>query len=202
MRGALLILAALAALPARAQEAEPTACTRGEGPPRAYLDCLSGVQNRSEARLTAAIDRTRAAIAARQDLQPAQRARWTNLFTESQERFVHWRNFECQSIAPYEGAAGEKTIGGRLGGIGVIEQRLTCLATLNDIRAANLETRYGLPAFVPPPAPVTATPPEPAPPTPAAAVPSIMAPPAPEPPADAAPPAGPVRIIGIPPTQP
>lgn len=211
MRGALSLgFALVVCLPALAQDSEPASCVRGEGPPRAYLDCLNRRQDVSEARLQAALSGARAAIAAREDLQPPQRARWTSLFSESQERFTHWRNFECQSIAPYEGGAGQKTVGGRLGGIGVIEQRLVCLATLNDTRAGDLEARYALPAFVPPPAaPAAASPatPEPAatmggaPASPPAGVPSIMEPPAAET-AAPAPPAGPVRIIGIPPTQP
>ncbi|WAC28999.1 lysozyme inhibitor LprI family protein [Ancylobacter sp. SL191] len=215
MRGALLLgFALVISLPALAQDSEPAACARGEGSPRAHLDCLNRRQDVSEARLQAALSGARAAIAAREDLQPPQRARWTSLFNESQERFTHWRNFECQSIAPYEGGAGQKTVGGRLGGIGVIEQRLVCLATLNDARAGDLEARYALPAFLPPPpGPAAAAPTEPTPVAPASgttpsgamppsSVPSIMAPPVPESPAEAPPPSGPVRIIGIPPTQP
>lgn len=55
---------------------------------------------------------------------------------------MNWRNFECQSIAPYEGGGGERAVGGRLGGIGVLEQRLVCLTRLNEARASDLFLRY------------------------------------------------------------
>ncbi|MBB3772326.1 uncharacterized protein YecT (DUF1311 family) [Angulomicrobium tetraedrale] len=163
-------------------------CVKGKDA-RIYLDCLNQVQKAGEQRLDQAVAAALAGIEARQELQPPQRRRWIALFNESQSRFVNWRNFECQSIAPYEGGAGEKTVGGRLGGTAVIEQRITCLTSLNDTRAADIERRYPLPADVPrleppanSPAPTTppaaaATPPAPVRPTPAAARAASPAPP-------------------------
>lgn len=194
-----LVAALVAALPsARAQDAP--ACVKQGTEPRAYLDCLSRQQKLSEQRLAHAIAAAQAKIEGRQELQPPQRKRWTTLFTESQSRFTGWRDFECQSIAPYEGGAGAKTVGGRLGGATVIEQRLNCVTRLNDERSADLERRYELPAFVP------SAEPEPTPggtaagtaPAGQAAAPSPAAPsspPAAAPAPEMEPPSGPVRII-------
>ncbi|MDQ0510400.1 lysozyme inhibitor LprI family protein [Ancylobacter amanitiformis] len=162
-------------------------CVKGKDA-RSYLDCLNQVQKAGEQRLDQAVAAALAGIEARQELQAPQRRRWIALFNESQSRFVNWRNFECQSIAPYEGGAGEKTVGGRLGGAAVIEQRITCLTSLNDARAADIERRYQIPAHLPPPeppansptaiaAPPASNPPAPAPPTPAAARAASPAPP-------------------------
>jgi len=169
----------LAAVPARG-EAAP-GCVRGTSEPRVYLDCLNRAQRASERHVEHVVAAARAAIEARDELPPAQRKRWIALLDEAQGRFVNWRNFECQSIAPYEGGGGQKTIGGRLGGIGVLEGRMTCLTTLNEARATDLERRYTLPAYV------TAPEPEPEP-APAAA----------ESPSAAPAPSGPVRIIDLP----
>lgn len=134
---------------------DPAACRREHVEPRAYLDCLAALQAAGESALERSVTGVLAAIEARADLQPAQRRRWSSLFEESQGRFVHWRNFECQSIAPFEGEGPKQSIGGRLGGSGVMEQRLICLIGLNGQRARDLETRYAPPGGWPaaPPAP-------------------------------------------------
>ncbi|TSJ60537.1 DUF1311 domain-containing protein [Starkeya sp. 3C] len=123
----------------------PTGCTRGGSDARAYLDCLNARQKASEETLARAEAGVEQAIAARQDLPPPQRNRWRALFEESQSRFVLWRNFECQSIAPFEGSEAERSVGGRLGGIGVLEQRMVCLIIHNEHRASDLADRYAPP---------------------------------------------------------
>lgn len=120
-------------------------CRQDDAGPRAYLDCLNAQQKASERNLAHGVASVRQAIEAHQELQPAQRKRWLALFEESQGRFLQWRNFECQSIAPFEGKGAERTVGGRLGGVGVIEQRLVCLTGLNHTRARDLEARYAPP---------------------------------------------------------
>ncbi|MCJ8144823.1 lysozyme inhibitor LprI family protein [Ancylobacter sp. A5.8] len=125
--------------------ARTSACETMKAQMRAYLDCLGSTQKASERRLERAIDAARAAIAARVELKQVQRNRWTALLEESHGRFVHWRDFECQSIAPYEGGGAEKTIGGRVSGIGALEQRLICVISLNEGRIADIEQRYRAP---------------------------------------------------------
>lgn len=177
-RRSLLILLSLflmAGAPAAAQA--PTTCKREGSTPRDYLDCLGNAQKDGEKRLERTMAGALAAIRADEAVSGVQRTRWINLLQEAQSRFVYWRNFECQSIAPYEGGGAKQTIGGRLGGIGTLEQRLLCLIDHNDARIADISRRY------PPPEGWTYV--EPAPPEPAQA---------PEP----TPPAGPVRIIEMP----
>lgn len=168
----LVLLAAMTAV-----EAADAACTRDGMTPRDYLDCLGNAQKQGERELERAYAGALAAIRADEAIAPPQRARWANLMEEAQGRFVHWRNFECQSIAPYEGGGAKQTVGGRLGGIGSLEQRLICLTTRNAERAADLARRY------PPPSGWAYA--EPQPPAPAPA------------PASSAP-AGPVRVIEMP----
>ncbi len=141
--GHLLLAAPLLLSGAAASaSADPAACRREHAEPRAYLDCLAALQAAGEQALQRSVTGVLAAIEARADLQPAQRRRWSSLFEEAQGRFVHWRNFECQSIAPFEGEGPRQSIGGRLGGSGVMEQRLICLVGLNGQRARDLESRY------------------------------------------------------------
>lgn len=167
---------------AAAAATDPAACRREHAEPRAYLDCLAALQATGESTLERSVAGVLAAIEARADLQPAQRRRWSSLFEEAQGRFVHWRNFECQSIAPFEGEGPKQNIGGRLGGSGVMEQRLICLIGLNGQRARDLEARYAPPGGWPP-----------APPTP----PALSAPPAEATATPAPPPTGAPRVILI-----
>lgn len=178
-RGRLMALALLAALavPASAPAQDSPSCPREGVSPRDYLDCLGNTAKESERALERAYAGALAAIRADDSISAPQRARWANLMEEAQGRFVHWRNFECQSIAPYEGGAATQTVGGRLGGIGSLEQRLTCLTIRNAARADDLARRY------PPPAGWTHVEPAPPEPLPATVV---------------APPSGPVRIIEMP----
>lgn len=186
---AALILVCLSA-PALAQ-ARPSSCPREKVEPRVYLDCLTSAQKASETALNNAVAGALAAIGARAELQGVQRTRWTALINEAQGRFVHWRNFECQSIAPYEGGGGERTVGGRLGGIGVLEQRLVCLTIFNTQRAEDLSNRYRPPeGWTPPPEIVAPARVEE--PTPTARAPAVEMPMPP----------GPVRIIEMAPEAP
>lgn len=184
-----VILAALALaaseLPACAHV--QTGCTHEDSDPRTYLDCLSARQKESERKLARSVTGAQAAIEAREDLQPAQRRRWRALFEEAQSRFVQWRNFECQSIAPFEGGGAAHSVGGRLGGIGMLEQRMVCLITQNDLRAHDLEDRYAPIGGWPEPPPSEVSDEEPAPAEPAAEA----------PPAATTLPAGTPRIIEL-----
>lgn len=159
----------LAAAPS-AFAGDAAGCRRENPEPRAFLDCLTLLQKEGEQALQRSIKGVEAAIEARADLHPSQRRRWLGLFQESQGRFVHWRNFECQSIAPFEGEP-RPSVGGRLGGAGVIEQRLVCLISHNERRARDLEARYAPDGGWPPalPAPPEAATEAAAPATPASA---------------------------------
>ncbi|TCK23147.1 hypothetical protein EV667_3824 [Ancylobacter aquaticus] len=159
--GSLAAVALLFCAPARAAVAgSPGECRRQHAEPRAYLDCLTALQVAGERDLQRSVEGVAATIEARADLQPSQRRRWIGLFEEAQGRFVHWRNFECQSIAPFEGEGPRQSIGGRLGGSGVIEQRLICLLSHNERRARDLESRYAPEGDWPPapPAPAATAP--------------------------------------------
>lgn len=174
---AVMTLLLAAATPA-AWATDAAACRRDHAEPRATLDCLTALQVASERALQRSVEGVTAAIEARADLQPAQRRRWSALFEESQGRFVHWRNFECQSIAPFEGEGPRQSIGGRLGGSGVMEQRLICLIGHNEQRARDLESRYapegGWPAAPPAAQPAESSATAPAQPAPATTAPRII----------------------------
>lgn len=168
----VLAVLLLAAAPAGARDVAD-ACPPATGDARAYLDCLGDALKASEAALARDLAGAEAAIAARSSLAEVQRRRWRGLFDEAQGRFTHWRDFECQSVAPYE-SGDEATVGGRRLGIGSLSARLLCLIRANDARATELSRRY------PPPPGWSYQPPAPA--TPAAAppatsgVPRIIAP--------------------------
>lgn len=110
-----------------------TACPRDQVAPRDYNRCLYDARRASEQALEAEVDNAMAVIDARSDLVGVQRARWKNLLDESQSRFLIFRNFDCQSVAPYEGPRG----------IGNFEQRTLCLIETNTRRAQDLRERYG-----------------------------------------------------------
>ena len=108
-------------------------CPRDVVAPRDYNRCLYDARRASEQALEAEVDNAMAVIDARSDLAPVQRSRWKNLLDESQSRFLIFRNFDCQSVAPYEGPRG----------IGNFEQRNLCLIEVNIRRARDLRERYG-----------------------------------------------------------
>ena len=110
-----------------------SACPRDVVAPRDYNRCLYDARRAAEQALEAEVDNAMAVIDARSDLAPVQRFRWKNLLDESQSRFLIFRNFDCQSVAPYEGPRG----------IGNFEQRTLCLIEINTRRARDLRERYG-----------------------------------------------------------
>ncbi|OYY84168.1 MAG: hypothetical protein B7Y61_09500 [Rhizobiales bacterium 35-66-30] len=113
-------------------------CRSGEVLARDYNRCLYEAISVSEKVMEAALANAFAVIEARSDLLPSQRNRWRVLLDEAQIRFSMYRNFDCQSVAPFEGPRG----------IGNFEQRALCLIANNERRAEDLRRRYG---EVPPP---------------------------------------------------
>lgn len=111
------------------------ACPRDASAPRDYAHCLYDTIRTSEQALEAEIANAMLVIDARADLAPAQRARWKSFLDEAQSRFLLYRNFDCQSVAPFEGPRG----------IGNFEQRALCLIGANTRRADDLRARYGRP---------------------------------------------------------
>lgn len=109
------------------------ACPPDEVSPRDYNRCLYDAFRTSEQALEAEVANAMAIIDARADLAPVQRARWRNLLDEAQSRFLIFRNFDCQSVAPFEGPRG----------IGNFVQRNLCLIDTNAHRVAELRRRYG-----------------------------------------------------------
>ena len=165
------LLAAGATGTVRAQGAAAEAACPSIGDARARLDCLGAALKTSEAELAHAVAATRAAIEAQTGLADTQRRRWSGLMEEAQGRFTHWRDFECQSIAPYE-SGDETAIGGRRMGIGSLSERMLCLIRANNGRTADLIRRYPAPpgwTYVEPAPPVPS-------PLPAAGPPRIIAP--------------------------
>lgn len=108
-------------------------CRSGAALARDYNRCLYDAIQVSEKGMEAALANAFAVIEARGDLLPAQRNRWRVLLDEAQIRFGMYRNFDCQSVAPFEG----------LRGIGNFEQRALCLIANNERRAEDLRRRYG-----------------------------------------------------------
>lgn len=100
--------------------------------------CLYDTIRTSELGLEAALSNAMRAIADRSDLAPVQRNRWKELLDEAQSRFLIYRNFDCQSVAPFEGRRG----------IGNFEARAQCLIVANVRRADELAARYPRPTPV------------------------------------------------------
>ncbi len=124
--------------------------------------CLHETIRASEQALEAGMANALRAIDARSDLAPVQRNRWKDLLEEAQSRFRLYRNFDCQSVAPFEGRRG----------IGNFEERALCLIGANTRRAEALAARYpppvaasagAAPADGPQPRPATWTHPSPPP---------------------------------------
>lgn len=134
--------------PAREPSREPwspaRACPPDEVSPRDYNRCLFDAFQASERALEAEMANAMAVIDQRADLAPPQRARWKNLLDEAQSRFLLFRNFDCQGVAPFEGTRG----------IGNFVQRSLCLIETNAHRVSELRRRYG---NLPPPADAAAS---------------------------------------------
>lgn len=112
-------------------------CPREAIPAAERNRCLYDTIRTSEQALEAEMANALRVIDGRSDLAPVQRNRWKSLLDEAQSRFLLYRNFDCQSVAPFEGRRG----------IGNFEERALCLITANTRRAEALASRY-----VPPPA--------------------------------------------------
>lgn len=125
----------VAALPGAERWTPSVVCPRDKVAPRQYNRCLYDTVRTTEQALEAALSDALAAIDARADLLGVQRGRWKTLLDEAQSRFLLFRNFDCQSVAPFEGRRG----------IGNFEQRALCLIETNLDRAADLKARYVTP---------------------------------------------------------
>jgi len=101
-----------------------------------YHRCLYDLIRTGEQALEVEFAHALRVIDRRTDLAATQRARWKNLLDEAQSRFVLYRNFDCQSVAPFEGRRG----------IGNFEGRALCLIAANSRRVEELRIRYGEPA--------------------------------------------------------
>lgn len=110
-------------------------CSRDAVPAPLRNRCLYDTIRTSEQALEAEVANALRVIDARSDLAPVQRNRWKGLLDEAQSRFLLYRNFDCQSVAPFEGRRG----------IGNFEERALCLITANTRRAEALAARYVLP---------------------------------------------------------
>ena len=117
-------------------------CERGRVPARDYHRCLYDAIQLSEKALQTGLDTAYGVVDARADLAAVQRSRWKTQLQEAQTRFVMFRNFDCQGVAPYEGTRG----------IGNFEQRALCLIATNERRTQDLRLRYGDIPPAPPPA--------------------------------------------------
>ncbi|MGQ3675984.1 lysozyme inhibitor LprI family protein [Xanthobacter sp. TB0139] len=115
-------------------------CPRDEISPRAYNRCLFDATQTSEKALDVALTNALTVISRREDLAAVQRNAWRNLLEEAQHRFVMFRNYDCQSVAPFEGPRG----------IGNFERRALCLIAGNHRRAQALYRRYGVPGQIRP----------------------------------------------------
>lgn len=110
-------------------------CPRDRRSTGDYNRCLYDFTRASEQELEAELANALAVIDMRSDLPAVQRGRWRNVLDEAQSRFLLYRNFDCQSVAPFEGPRG----------IGNFEQRALCLIEANTRRARELRGRYGSP---------------------------------------------------------
>ncbi len=148
-RRAVALLAGLAmgglwgaAAPTAAAEEGPwreqNPCLTGKLPAQDYSRCLFDATQSTDRAMTAAFEAAMAVVEGRTDLAGVQRARWKSQLDEAQLRFVLFRNFDCQSVAPFEGQRG----------IGNFEQRALCLIENNLRRERDLRARYRPPPQV------------------------------------------------------
>jgi uncharacterized protein YecT (DUF1311 family) len=143
MRGgpALVVLAAaLASASPAGATCDPAALA---GP--SLTQCLAAEEKASSDKVQAAYKAAVASIATRPGVFDAQRARWRNSLAESHELWLRLRNAECQNVAPFEGqAASTSVVRNRMA---AFEAKLACAVRMNEMRAADLLSRY------PPPGP-------------------------------------------------
>jgi uncharacterized protein YecT (DUF1311 family) len=132
----LVALAAATAFPGCASAAcDPTALA---GP--SLTQCLAAEEKASSDKVQAAYKAAVASIATRPGVFDAQRARWRNSLAESHDLWLRLRNAECQNVAPFEGqAASTSVVRNRMA---AFEAKLACAIRMNDMRAADLSSRY------------------------------------------------------------
>jgi uncharacterized protein YecT (DUF1311 family) len=142
MRGLVLLAAiALAASPTRSEAAggcDPAKLQGGE-----LAQCLAQADRASAAALDATYKAALDSIATRPGVFDAQRARWRSSLTESQEIWLHFRNVECQNVAPFEGQAA--TVNVSKNRVSIYEAKTQCTIRMNEARAADLAARYQKP---------------------------------------------------------
>src|SRR5690606_4238884 len=128
-----LLVIAFAAPAAGEPRPASAVCDREKLPGRGYIECLESALRDSDRAMTDAVARAQLRIDQRPDLATTQRTRWKNVLEEAQGQFIRFRNFDCQNVAPYEGAGGR---------IGAFEERLACLLEKNMTRTQELLRRY------------------------------------------------------------
>lgn len=105
--------------------------------------CLGAAEKRSGDALDAVMKAALASIASRPGVFDTQRARWRNSLTESQAQWLHFRNTECQEVAPFEGQAASTNIARNRAS--AFEAKTICAIRMNDARAADIAARYPAP---------------------------------------------------------
>jgi uncharacterized protein YecT (DUF1311 family) len=106
----------------------------------ALTQCLTAAEKASSDRLEAALGAAIKSIAVREGVFDAQRERWKNSLTNSEELWLRFRNAECQDVAPFEGQAGNTSV--LQTRLATFDAKLACIAALNEERAADLSGRY------------------------------------------------------------
>jgi uncharacterized protein YecT (DUF1311 family) len=131
---AALVLSALIAGPAAAEDARPSqlACDAGKIGARDLAECLRAGAVHADAELAAAVESAIKSIESRQGLLSSQKSRWRRSLNDAQAQWVSWRDSECQDVAPFE--AGMTAKGG--------DPRLSCIIDYDAARVANLKARY------------------------------------------------------------
>jgi uncharacterized protein YecT (DUF1311 family) len=135
---AVAFLVVGASLPAKAEEI--AGCDRGALTGGRLAQCLMQAERTSADQLDQAVKAALDSIATRPGVYDAQRARWRNNFTESQDLWIHLRNTECQDVAPFEGQAA--TARGMKGGASIFEAKTLCAIRMNQARTADILARY------------------------------------------------------------
>lgn len=138
----LLLVLLTSALPQSTGRTEPAMpCTTALADPEVLFECLGAQLKASEHHLAVSFAASRVVIAGQIRLPASQRQRWSGLLEEAQARFINWRDFECQGVAPYESAdlmARERA----RSDLAALAERLRCLIHANEMRTADLARRY------------------------------------------------------------
>ena len=131
---AALVLSALIAGPAAAEDARPSqlVCDAGKIGARDLAECLRTGAVHADSELAAAVEAAIKSIDSRQGLLSSQKSRWRRSLNDAQAQWVSWRDSECQDVAPFE--AGMTAKGG--------DPRLSCIIDYDAARVASLKARY------------------------------------------------------------